>query len=170
MDIKDENLVLDMRTGKLKLIDFGSGDFLEVDNLYTTLYGTSVYGPPERITRGSYHALTSEVWSIGILLYDMVHGDVPFGDDKAIAQRKLFFRSDLSKGCVDLIEWCLSRTPEARPNVKEILKHPWMSGQKDETRGAPGGPGTESPTHATRRESGRLTRCTTSRACSSQTP
>lgn len=140
MDIKDENLVLDMKTGELKLIDFGSGDFLDADKLYTAFYGTSVYGPPERLTGGYYHALTSEVWSIGILLYDMVHGDVPFHNEDDIVRGKPVFKHDLSEGCVDLIEWCLSRTPEARPDVRDILKHPWMYERKDETQGGLAGP------------------------------
>uniref|UniRef100_A0A3B3HCH7 non-specific serine/threonine protein kinase n=1 Tax=Oryzias latipes TaxID=8090 RepID=A0A3B3HCH7_ORYLA len=72
MDVKDENLLLDLSTRKLLLIDFGSAVFLKPDKEYDTFDGTATYAPPERLTRGCYKALPSEVWSLRILLYDMV--------------------------------------------------------------------------------------------------
>ncbi|KAF6717626.1 Serine/threonine-protein kinase pim-2 [Oryzias melastigma] len=135
MDVKDDNLLLDPLKHELKLIDFGSAVFLEPDKEYSSFSGTSVYGPPERFTQGRYKALPSEVWSLGILLYDMVHGDVPFQNDKAILEGKLHFKKDLSEDCVALILRCLSASPEERPTLKDILAHPWMSEQGSEAHG-----------------------------------
>ncbi|XP_023806475.1 serine/threonine-protein kinase pim-2-like [Oryzias latipes] len=132
MDVKDENLLLDPSTHKLLLIDFGSAVFLEPDKVYDTFHGTAVYAPPERLTQGCYKALPSEVWSLGILLYDMVHGDIPFQNDEEILLGELRFKKDLSEDCVALMQWCLSRAPEERPTLKDILAHPWMSKQDSE--------------------------------------
>nr|BBA49244.1 serine/threonine-protein kinase pim-like [Oryzias latipes] len=143
MDVKDENLLVDLTTLELKLIDFGSAEFLEPDKVYDMFHGTAAYGPPERLTQGCYKALPSEVWSLGILLYDMVHGDIPFGNDRELLLGELRFEKDLSEDCVALIKWCLSRTPEERPMLKDILAHPWMlkrgseAHEGDATAGAP---------------------------------
>uniref|UniRef100_A0A3B3IL29 non-specific serine/threonine protein kinase n=1 Tax=Oryzias latipes TaxID=8090 RepID=A0A3B3IL29_ORYLA len=88
MDVKDENLLLDLSTRKLLLIDFGSAVFLKPDKEYDTFDGTATYAPPERLTRGCYKALPSEVWSLRILLYDMVHGDIGLrGPDKMVFEQ-----------------------------------------------------------------------------------
>jgi len=125
-DIKDENILIDINTFKIKLIDFGSGALLQ-EGLYHKFKGTRVYSPPEWINCGAYTAEALTVWSLGILLYDMLCGDIPFESDQEISMGRLvwFKQLNLSSQVKDLISGCLSVDPAKRITLCEVLDHPW---------------------------------------------
>jgi len=142
-DIKDENLLIDVTTGELKLIDFGSGSLLH-DGEYSDFTGTRVYSPPELIQSSRYTANPYTVWSLGILLFDMVQGDIPFELDEEICSAKPSYRRYVSDSCRHLIESCLQFNPEERIKLEDLMLHPWLA--SGESKFSPATPFAESST------------------------
>jgi len=127
-DIKDENILIDLNTHQLKLIDFGSGTYLH-DGVYADFEGTRVYSPPEWIKYRRYRADGLTVWSLGILLYDMLCGDVPYETDQQILDAKLvwFPQLNLSQEAKNLISLCLNPDPERRISLHQLASHSWLN-------------------------------------------
>merc|ERR1712098_320074 len=129
-DIKDENILIDLNTLKIKLIDFGSGAFME-NKMYREFQGTRVYSPPEWINYRVYTPEALTVWSLGILLYDILCGDVPFECDQHITRATLtwFPQLKLSEDAKSLIKACLTVDPHQRISLAQVANSPWLSGR-----------------------------------------
>ncbi|XP_047667184.1 uncharacterized protein LOC113647731 isoform X2 [Tachysurus fulvidraco] len=124
-DIKSDNIIINPDTLEVKLIDFGCGDLMK-DDLYNSYSGTPVFCPPEWVLFSQYFAVPATVWSLGIVLYELVSGDLPFYCDEEIIDSFLPFVRGLSKECYNLLMWCLDLIPEDRPTLEEILSHDWL--------------------------------------------
>lgn len=89
--------------------------------------GTPAYCPPEMILGYKYHHLPATVWSLGILLHDMVCGDVPFlTEDETLLNSVSNADKKMTSECFGLISKCLDIQPKDRPLLEDILRHPWM--------------------------------------------
>ena len=145
-DIKDENILVDLNTMNTKLIDFGSGCVLNKTSnnssssaVFTEYRGTRVYSPPEWIQQGRYTGDGLTVWSLGVLLYDMLCGDIPFTCDRDTCAGKLTWNRHLrlSDAAMDLVERCLTVLPEQRITLDSILSHPWLQEFTPSLRASP---------------------------------
>ena len=127
-DIKDENIMIDMDTGMVKLIDFGSGAWLHPGD-YTEYEGTREYAPPEWVTARSYRAEGLMVWSLGILLYDMLCGDIPYETDEQIMSGSPVWddQLDLSETVKSLVEICLCTDQRERMSLQQVREHHWLT-------------------------------------------
>ena len=96
-DIKDENILVNLKTNNCILIDFGSGCHLGSGTL-REFEGTHLYAPPEWLQKGEYSGESATVWSLGILLFVMINGDVPFASDQDICKGDLRFKKHFSLG------------------------------------------------------------------------
>ena len=74
-----------------------------------------------------YYGDKLTAWSLGILLYDLVCGDIPFESDQAICSGQLHFITKVSYQCKDLIQACLRVCPWERVGLEQIRNHPWMN-------------------------------------------
>lgn len=72
-DLKSENILVDLDTDSLVLIDFGASAIYKTSSsFYSDFHGTKQYKSPEYILKKRYAAVSSTVWTLGVLLYDMV--------------------------------------------------------------------------------------------------
>ncbi|XP_039623459.1 serine/threonine-protein kinase pim-2-like [Polypterus senegalus] len=124
-DLKPGNILIQTTTGKIKLIDFGCGTMLKKGK-YQSFEGTTLYAPPEVFSLEYHEAIPTTSWSLGVTLFELLCGQLPFQKVGEILCGRFIFTQDLSDECQDLIERCLSMNPEGRPTLEEILLHPWM--------------------------------------------
>ena len=125
-------ILVDRNTLQGKLIDFGSGQWFHPGLLYGEYEGTRVYAPPEWILLRRFHAEPLTVWSLGILLYDLLSGNIPFENDQEILEPANihWFPSLRTSGeARALVEECLQEDYQRRPALTDLLRHPWVQGQ-----------------------------------------
>uniref|UniRef100_A0A673VDF6 Maternal embryonic leucine zipper kinase n=1 Tax=Suricata suricatta TaxID=37032 RepID=A0A673VDF6_SURSU len=132
-DLKPENLLFD-EYHKLKLIDFGLCAQPKGNKDYhlQTCCGSLAYAAPELIQGKSYLGSEVDVWSMGILLYVLMCGFLPFDDDNVMALYKKITRGKyevpkwLSSSSALLLQQMLQVDPKKRISVKNLLSHPWI--------------------------------------------
>ncbi|KAI7857645.1 kinase-like domain-containing protein [Circinella umbellata] len=131
-DIKDENIVIDDQY-RVKLIDFGSAVILprhygqQKTCYFGKFYGTVSFASPEILMCKPYRAEPAEIWALGVLLYTILFGEVPFtSPNMAIAGRFTTPKIPVSYKCMHLLTFLLQRNPEKRPNIHQVLMHPFL--------------------------------------------
>ena len=125
-DIKDENILIDTTTNKIKLIDFGSASLYDRSTPYTIGRGTEVFLPPEFFYKGYFYPIEGTTWALGCLVYKMVMGYYPFGSSEEVVDCKPRIVK-VSPMCRSFLKLCLVRDPLERIEYKYLLKHPWFS-------------------------------------------
>lgn len=141
-DVKPENFVID-DFGRILLIDFGFarpalGGFVDVIS-----EGTLAYAAPEILRREHARPAPVDVWALGVCLYILAYGALPFGGCAsgdswinevrvAIVNVDLYFAPTrhVPRSLVSLIRRMLNPDPDLRPTVEEVLVDPWMKGPR----------------------------------------
>lgn len=130
-DLKVENIMLDEK-GNMKLIDFGFSCMItDEDPLMDTWCGTRQYVAPEMLHHKAYSKAV-DVWSMGVILFGMFAGRLPFQSNDAnalandILEKDPRYPRDISPGLLDLLQKMLTKDPEMRITIKEIAEHAWV--------------------------------------------
>ncbi|EER24756.1 Protein kinase domain containing protein [Coccidioides posadasii C735 delta SOWgp] len=132
-DLKLENILLDKHEN-VKLCDFGFTREYEGKASYLqTFCGTICYSAPEMLKGEKYAGEKVDVWSLGIILFALISGELPFDEDDDQATKKRILSEDpkynarFSEDAKSLINLLLSKRPLIRPTLSDILAHPFLA-------------------------------------------
>jgi len=119
----------------LKLADFGFAKRYESPiDLHDTICGSPMYMAPEIMNNGSYGSQT-DIWSIGLILYEMLYGKHPYEDCKDIDDLKNVVRSrnidfqnaTVSNECLNLLKDMLEKDSKKRIGWKDLFDNKWVN-------------------------------------------
>ncbi|XP_028044951.1 serine/threonine-protein kinase par-1 isoform X2 [Monomorium pharaonis] len=139
-DIKPSNLLVD-RDDRIKIADLGvSTELRESGELLTGQAGTPAFAAPETtVANAQYLGPPCDIWSMGVTLYALVIGDLPWraSDSTAIQEivrsKPLVFPDNrLSSELCYLIEGMLDKSPETRLILPKVKQHPWLTNNATE--------------------------------------
>ena len=142
-DIKPENILIDEKGG-VKLCDFGwCVNVAKGERI--TFCGTYEYMAPEMIN-DEFYDMGIDIWSLGVLLYEIIHGYSPFRahhfvKDAKSAMTEIFINiksnnytidKDISEECIDLIDKLLTTDTKKRIKIEDLFLHPWVVNKEKE--------------------------------------
>lgn len=128
-DVKPQNIIIST-DGKVKVTDFGIARAASSNTISSNVMGSVHYSSPEQ-ARGGYSDFKSDIYSLGITMYEMLTGHVPFDGDTTVAiaikhlqeemQSPRKYVPDLPKSTVQIIYKCTQKSPDRRYNDMEEL-------------------------------------------------
>jgi serine/threonine protein kinase len=134
-DLKPENILID-GSGTAKIADFGLSHHMSHNSLLQTPCGSVQYCAPEIIRGEAYDGRSVDVWSMGVVLYAMASGKLPWSSHKQlelhqeIIAREIPLDNVASPSLVRMITRMMERDPARRPTVEELLADPFLSCMK----------------------------------------
>ncbi|DAZ95662.1 TPA: hypothetical protein N0F65_002459 [Lagenidium giganteum] len=136
-DLKPENLLLQTSAATsgylVKIVDFGLSNTHDNGRLLRTACGSPCYAAPEMIEGKMYKGPLADIWSLGVILFAMVCGYLPFEDSNTNQLYRKILNADykmppfLSHNVQDLIRRVLETSPEKRYTMDHIRQHPWFN-------------------------------------------
>ncbi|XP_049863991.1 serine/threonine-protein kinase MARK2-like isoform X30 [Schistocerca gregaria] len=131
-DLKAENLLLDSEMN-IKIADFGFSNEFTPGNKLDTFCGSPPYAAPELFQGKKYDGPEVDVWSLGVILYTLVSGSLPFDGSTLRELRERVLRGKyripfyMSTDCENLLKKFLVLNPAKRASLENIMKDKWMN-------------------------------------------
>ncbi|KAM3718056.1 Serine/threonine-protein kinase [Dirofilaria immitis] len=131
-DLKAENLLLDSDMN-IKIADFGFSNQFVIGNKLDTFCGSPPYAAPELFQGKKYDGPEVDVWSLGVILYTLVSGSLPFDGQNLKELRERVLRGKyripfyMSTDCENLLKKFLVLNPARRGTLETIMKDRWMN-------------------------------------------
>uniref|UniRef100_A0A671LC12 non-specific serine/threonine protein kinase n=1 Tax=Sinocyclocheilus anshuiensis TaxID=1608454 RepID=A0A671LC12_9TELE len=131
-DLKAENLLLDADMN-IKIADFGFSNEFMVGNKLDTFCGSPPYAAPELFQGKKYDGPEVDVWSLGVILYTLVSGSLPFDGQNLKELRERVLRGKyripfyMSTDCENLLKRFLVLNPTKRGTLEQIMKERWIN-------------------------------------------
>lgn len=131
-DLKVENILIS-RKGKIKIIDFGLSNLFAPSSQLKTFCGSLYFAAPEILSGKLYTGPEVDVWSLGVVMYVLVCGQVPFDDPTVsgmhmkVKEGHVVYPPYLSSDCKHLLQHMLVTNSTNRATMAEIIAHSWMN-------------------------------------------
>ncbi|XP_043917602.1 serine/threonine-protein kinase MARK1 [Protopterus annectens] len=131
-DLKAENLLLDADMN-IKIADFGFSNEFTTGNKLDTFCGSPPYAAPELFQGKKYDGPEVDVWSLGVILYTLVSGSLPFDGQNLKELRERVLRGKyripfyMSTDCENLLKKLLVLNPTKRGSLEQTMKDRWMN-------------------------------------------
>ncbi|KAG7495658.1 serine serine/threonine-protein kinase MARK2 isoform X9 [Solea senegalensis] len=131
-DLKAENLLLDADMN-IKIADFGFSNEFTLGNKLDTFCGSPPYAAPELFQGKKYDGPEVDVWSLGVILYTLVSGSLPFDGQNLKELRERVLRGKyripfyMSTDCENLLKKFLILNPLKRGSLEQIMRDRWMN-------------------------------------------
>lgn len=131
-DLKPENIII-KNDGVVKIIDFGFACTYSYDSFLKTHCGSPYYASPEMISAKKYIGPEVDVWSLGIILYTMLHGYLPFEGKNMkdlyvnVLKGHFLIDKNVSFYLKNLLIKMIELDPQKRITLPEVFKHPWTN-------------------------------------------
>ncbi|XP_072313159.1 MAP/microtubule affinity-regulating kinase 3a isoform X3 [Eucyclogobius newberryi] len=136
-DLKAENLLLDADMN-IKIADFGFSNEFTMGNKLDTFCGSPPYAAPELFQGKKYDGPEVDVWSLGVILYTLVSGSLPFDGQNLKELRERVLRGKyripfyMSTDCENLLKRFLVLNPGKRGTLEQIMKDRWINSGFDD--------------------------------------
>ncbi|KAI9220252.1 kinase-like domain-containing protein [Blastocladiella britannica] len=135
-DLKPDNILINT-AGHVQLIDFGFTNVLDEEaELMSTFCGSLAYAAPEMLAKQPYVGMPVDVWSLGVTLFVLVSGYLPFDEGNVARMYQHMMASDIefpesmSPELKHMLKRMMDPDPTTRPTMREVQQFAWFDAER----------------------------------------